>query len=193
MKIVIREQVDADLDRIFEWIAKDSPRAATEVIRRIRQRIGRLATPGLEHMGRPGLDPAHASWSSRHTSSFTKCTKRERKSKCSTSCTAREIAKAKTDNNRRRSIRLAAPAFNAAPVHDVTRSSHSNIERMLHQQDEPSACHQMRGRINDGLYSTNLHEGGRSEILADYLLSQWGTIRTARIPINHQGLLCDPG
>src|SRR5262245_18693064 len=57
MKIVIREQVDVDLDRIFEWIAKDSTRAATEVIRRIRQRIGRLATPGLEHMGRPGLDP----------------------------------------------------------------------------------------------------------------------------------------
>jgi addiction module RelE/StbE family toxin len=56
MKIVIREQVDADLDRIFEWIAEDSPRAATEIIRRIRQRIGRLATPGLEHMGRPGLD-----------------------------------------------------------------------------------------------------------------------------------------
>ena len=56
MKIVIREQVDADLDRIFEWIAKDSPRAATEIIRRIRQRIGRLATPGLEHMGRPGFD-----------------------------------------------------------------------------------------------------------------------------------------
>jgi toxin ParE1/3/4 len=27
------------------------------VIRRIRQRIGRLATPGLEHMGRPGFDP----------------------------------------------------------------------------------------------------------------------------------------
>lgn len=57
MKIVIREQADADLDCIFEWIAKDRPRAAAEVIRRIRQRIGRLATPGLEHMGRPGLDP----------------------------------------------------------------------------------------------------------------------------------------
>jgi toxin ParE1/3/4 len=57
MKIVIREQADADLDHIFEWIAKDRPRAAAEMIRRIRQRVGRLATPGLEHMGRPGLDP----------------------------------------------------------------------------------------------------------------------------------------
>jgi len=57
MKIVIREQVDTDLDHIFERIAKDRPRAAAEMIRRIRQRIGRLATPGLEHMGRPGLDP----------------------------------------------------------------------------------------------------------------------------------------
>jgi plasmid stabilization system protein ParE len=25
MKIVISEQADADLDRIFEWIAKDKP------------------------------------------------------------------------------------------------------------------------------------------------------------------------
>jgi toxin ParE1/3/4 len=27
------------------------------MIRRIRQRIGKLATPGLEYMGRPGRDP----------------------------------------------------------------------------------------------------------------------------------------
>jgi toxin ParE1/3/4 len=57
MKIVVRAQADADLDNIFAWIARHNPRAATETIRRIRQRIGRLAAPGLEHMGRPGLDP----------------------------------------------------------------------------------------------------------------------------------------
>jgi toxin ParE1/3/4 len=57
MKIVVREKADRDLDSIFAWIAKDNPRAAAGMIRRIRQRIGRLATPGLEHMGRPGLDP----------------------------------------------------------------------------------------------------------------------------------------
>ena len=57
MKIVVRAKADEDLDGIFTWIAKDSPRAAIAVIRRIRQRIGRLAIPGLENMGRPGLDP----------------------------------------------------------------------------------------------------------------------------------------
>ena len=56
MKIVVRATADEDLDRIFAWIAKDNPRAAGGMIRRIRQRIGRLATPGLEYMGRPGLD-----------------------------------------------------------------------------------------------------------------------------------------
>ena len=47
MKIVVRATADEDLDRIFAWIAKDNPRAAGGMIRRIRQRIGRLATPGL--------------------------------------------------------------------------------------------------------------------------------------------------
>jgi plasmid stabilization system protein ParE len=56
MKIIVREKADADLDEIFAWIAKDNPAAAVAMIRRIRQRIGRLATPGLENMGRPGLD-----------------------------------------------------------------------------------------------------------------------------------------
>lgn len=57
MRIVVRAKADADLDEIFAWIAKDSPHAAVGMMRRIRERIGELATPGLEHMGRPGLDP----------------------------------------------------------------------------------------------------------------------------------------
>jgi addiction module RelE/StbE family toxin len=56
MKIIIRERADADLDRIYAWIEKDNPRAAVEVIRRIRERVGRLASATLAHMGRPGLD-----------------------------------------------------------------------------------------------------------------------------------------
>jgi toxin ParE1/3/4 len=56
MKIVIRERADSDLDRIYSWIETDNPRAAVEVIRRIRERVGRLASPTLAHMGRPGLD-----------------------------------------------------------------------------------------------------------------------------------------
>ena len=55
MKLVIRQRADADLDDIFAWILRDNPRAAAEMVRRIRERIGQLATPGLAHMGRPGL------------------------------------------------------------------------------------------------------------------------------------------
>jgi toxin ParE1/3/4 len=57
MKILVRAKADEDLDGIFAWISRENPHAAAEIIRRIRQRIGRLATPGLENMGRPGLDP----------------------------------------------------------------------------------------------------------------------------------------
>ena len=55
MKIVIREKAAGDLDGIFAWIAKDNPSAAVGVIRCIRDRIERLGTPGLAHIGRPGL------------------------------------------------------------------------------------------------------------------------------------------
>ena len=55
MKVVVHEAAAGDLNDIFDWISRDNPRAAGEVIRRIRARINRLATPGLPHMGRPGL------------------------------------------------------------------------------------------------------------------------------------------
>jgi plasmid stabilization system protein ParE len=55
MKIVIRRKAADDLERIFSWIAADNPAAARVVTRRLRNRIARLGTPGLEHMGRPGL------------------------------------------------------------------------------------------------------------------------------------------
>jgi plasmid stabilization system protein ParE len=57
MKVIVREKVDQDLDAIFAWIAQNNPRAAAEMIRRIRHHIGYLSMSGLEHMGRPGLDP----------------------------------------------------------------------------------------------------------------------------------------
>ncbi len=56
MKIVVHEKADADLDHIFDWIAQDNPRAATDMIRRIRERIGKLEIPGLARIGRPGLE-----------------------------------------------------------------------------------------------------------------------------------------
>jgi toxin ParE1/3/4 len=55
MRIVIRERAADDLDNIYSWIAKDSPRAATEIVARISKRINLLATPGFAYMGRPGL------------------------------------------------------------------------------------------------------------------------------------------
>ena len=56
MRIVIREKADADLDGIYSWIERDNPRAAVEIIRRMRERVGRLASPTPAQMGRPGLE-----------------------------------------------------------------------------------------------------------------------------------------
>ena len=56
MKIIVREKADAELDHIFGWVARRNPRVATEMIRRIRARIGKLETPSLARMGRPGLE-----------------------------------------------------------------------------------------------------------------------------------------
>jgi hypothetical protein len=105
MKIVVRAKADEDLDGIFAWIAKDSPRAAVDVIRRIRNRIGRLATPGLEHMVGPVLNRAHVSLSSRHMSSSMKCTTPETRSRYSLSCTGREIGRGTADSGSAESAR----------------------------------------------------------------------------------------
>lgn len=56
MRIVFDPAARADLDAIFSWIAKANERAAYEMMGRMEARIGLLATPGLENMGRPGLD-----------------------------------------------------------------------------------------------------------------------------------------
>ncbi len=55
MKVVVRETAASDLDEIFDWISRDNPRAAAELVRRIRARISRLAISGLSHVGRLGL------------------------------------------------------------------------------------------------------------------------------------------
>jgi toxin ParE1/3/4 len=56
MKIVIRQKADADLGGIFDWINHDNPAAATLIVRRIREDIGRLTIPGMSEIGRPGRD-----------------------------------------------------------------------------------------------------------------------------------------
>jgi len=53
MKVILREAAYGDLDRIFDWIAKDRPRSAHAVIERIlesAERLGRF--PHLGHVGR---------------------------------------------------------------------------------------------------------------------------------------------
>jgi addiction module RelE/StbE family toxin len=55
MKVTFEPAASDDLDRIFAWIAKDNPRAARELIERIRAKVMRLASPIFAHMGRPGL------------------------------------------------------------------------------------------------------------------------------------------
>ena len=54
MRVIVREEAADDLDGIFAWAAKHNPAAAFELIGRIRDRIERLATPGLSHIGRFG-------------------------------------------------------------------------------------------------------------------------------------------
>ena len=55
MKVTFDPAASDDIDRVFEWIAKDSPRAAYELIARIEAKVSQLATPELTYMGRPGL------------------------------------------------------------------------------------------------------------------------------------------
>jgi addiction module RelE/StbE family toxin len=57
MKVLIRPEADRDLDGIFEWIAKDKPRAAVEMIGRIRAKLDLLATTGFAEIGRHGREP----------------------------------------------------------------------------------------------------------------------------------------
>jgi addiction module RelE/StbE family toxin len=54
MKVVVHQDAEDDLDRIFVWIAKDNPSAAADMVARIRDRISLLELDSLAHMGRPG-------------------------------------------------------------------------------------------------------------------------------------------
>jgi plasmid stabilization system protein ParE len=54
MKVIVHDSAEADLDRIFEWIAKDNPSAAAKMVARIRDQINLLEIDSLAKMGRPG-------------------------------------------------------------------------------------------------------------------------------------------
>lgn len=55
MRIVVRASALADLEGIHDWIARDNPGAAADMVSRIRDRISLLEIDGLAHMGRRGL------------------------------------------------------------------------------------------------------------------------------------------
>jgi toxin ParE1/3/4 len=55
MRVTFEPAARRELDDIFAWIAKDSPRAAYEMVARIEAKVMQLETPQLTHMGRPGL------------------------------------------------------------------------------------------------------------------------------------------
>jgi toxin ParE1/3/4 len=55
MRVILRESALEDLDHIHDWIAKNNPRAAAQMLSRIRDRISFLEIDALAHMGRPGL------------------------------------------------------------------------------------------------------------------------------------------
>jgi len=56
MKIVIRDSAAADLELIYAWIARYSPRAADKVVERLLERIRGLLIPGMANIGRPGRE-----------------------------------------------------------------------------------------------------------------------------------------
>ncbi len=56
MKVTVSAEATHDLGMIFAWIAKDSPRAATSMVRKLRSRIGLLVTDGLSNIARPGKE-----------------------------------------------------------------------------------------------------------------------------------------
>lgn len=61
MKVIIRESAYADLERIYAWIAKDSPRNAISVVRRVDAAIeDKLAF--FPYMGRHGRASGTREW-----------------------------------------------------------------------------------------------------------------------------------
>jgi plasmid stabilization system protein ParE len=55
MKVIVLKSAEDDLNDIFQWISRDNPRAASAMVRRIRDRINGLAWDSLAHTGRLGF------------------------------------------------------------------------------------------------------------------------------------------
>lgn len=55
MKVIVRRKAADDLEQLFQWVAKDNPRAAVNMVARIRDRMNSLELDSLAHMGRAGF------------------------------------------------------------------------------------------------------------------------------------------
>ena len=55
MRIVFDARARDDIERLFDWIANDNPKAALDMVSRIEARVRLLAAPGFAQMGRPGV------------------------------------------------------------------------------------------------------------------------------------------
>ncbi|MHB1207976.1 MAG: type II toxin-antitoxin system RelE/ParE family toxin [Rhodospirillaceae bacterium] len=55
MKVTVREKAADDLEKLYQWIAKDNSRAAANMVLRIHARINALEMKSLAHMGRLGF------------------------------------------------------------------------------------------------------------------------------------------
>ena len=60
MNVLIRDTAYADLQEIYEWIARDRPSAAPAVIERIFESLDRLAV--FPFMGHPGSVAETSEW-----------------------------------------------------------------------------------------------------------------------------------
>jgi hypothetical protein len=73
MRIVFAGEAIDDLRDIHALVAKENPRAADNLIRRIFDKIEYLLAPELTYIGRPGLDPGTHELIEPPTSSCTRC------------------------------------------------------------------------------------------------------------------------
>jgi hypothetical protein len=100
MKVTIRESAEDDLDRIFEWIAKDNRAPSLPSARggekegaggKIRDRINLLEIDSLAKMGRPSLVTGIRELIEYPHIIVYKSIAIDKKFSCLRSCTAREI------------------------------------------------------------------------------------------------------
>jgi toxin ParE1/3/4 len=54
MRVVLRRSALADLESIHAYIAADNPEAARKIVRRIRDRLRKMAALEFGELGRPG-------------------------------------------------------------------------------------------------------------------------------------------